>query len=334
MVELEGYVPEIPASVEIVEEGPREGFQFEKTIVPTQGKIDLIQTLAQSGLHEIRAVSFVNPRRVPGWVDADDVAERLQPRQGTSFSALWLNNRGLERALKHADRLKLPGVIVLGASERHLLENQNQTHAENVRVQDEQVALLRANGIEVRAISVMCAFGCNFEGEVPLPRVLEVLDEGYAMAERHNLDIEMIRLCDTMAWANPEQIKRYVGGVRERWPEVQVSLHLHDTRGLAMANAYAGLQMGVRIFDTSVGGMGGCPFAGHQAAAGNLCTEDFTFMCEEMGIETGIDLDTAIEAARLAERLVGHELPGKIMHGGRLFRGRGGSKPASPKSAA
>jgi hydroxymethylglutaryl-CoA lyase len=127
-------------------------------------------------------------------------------------------------------------------------------------------------------------------------------------------------LNDTMAWATPESVKRVVGAVRERWPELRINLHFHNTRGLGLANAYAGLEMGVDSFDSSVGGLGGCPFAGHRGAAGNISTEDLVFLCDEIGIETGIDLEKLIDAAKLAEEIVEHPLPGSVMRGGSLKR--------------
>jgi hydroxymethylglutaryl-CoA lyase len=131
-----------------------------------------------------------------------------------------------------------------------------------------------------------------------------------------------VTLADTMAWATPLSIKRVVGALRERWPDLDIALHLHDTRGMAIANAYAGLEMGVTRFDSAVAGLGGCPFAGHTGAAGNVCSEDLVFLCHEMGIETGIDLDALIECARLAEDVVGHPLPGSVMKGGTLEKYR------------
>jgi hydroxymethylglutaryl-CoA lyase len=143
------------------------------------------------------------------------------------------------------------------------------------------------------------------------------------VAQEHGVTLHYVTLADTMAWATPASIKRVVGALRERWPDLDIALHLHDTRGMAIANAFAGLEMGVTRFDSSVAGLGGCPFAGHTGAAGNVCTEDLVFMCREMGIETGIDLDALIECARLAEDVVGHPLPGSVMKGGTLEKYRG-----------
>ena len=168
----------------------------------------------------------------------------------------------------------------------------------------------------------MAAFGCNFEGDVPVSRVVSLVGQILDVAKEHDVTLTYVTLADTMAWATPLAIKRTVGALRERWPDLDIALHLHDTRGMAIANAYAGLEMGVTRFDSSVAGLGGCPFAGHKGAAGNVCTEDLVFMCNEIGIETGIDLDALIECAKLAEDVVGHPLPGSVMKGGTLGRYR------------
>ena len=155
--------------------------------------------------------------------------------------------------------------------------------------------------------------------------IQQMLDIG----TEHSLNLKMVSLADTMAWATPLSIKRVVGAVRERFPDLLISLHLHDTRGMGIANAYAGLEMGVAIFDAAVAGLGGCPFAAHKGAAGNVCTEDLVFMCEEMGIDTGVDLDRLIESALLAEDIVGHPLPGCVMRGGTLNRLRERAREAA-----
>jgi len=166
----------------------------------------------------------------------------------------------------------------------------------------------------------MAAFGCNFEGDIPAARVLDLVQQALDIAEAHGVTIKAFNFADTMAWATPLQIKRTVGAIREQYPDIRINLHLHDTRGMGIANAYAGLEMGVDMFDSSVAGLGGCPFAGHKGASGNVCTEDLVFMCEEIGVRTGVDLDVLIEAARLAENIVGHPLPGSVMKGGSLAK--------------
>lgn len=313
---------DLPRRVEIHEEGPREGFQIEPGPIATAEKIALIDALSETGLRQIQIASFVNPKRVPGWADAEAVVRGIRPRAGVRYTALWLNERGLERALALADRLALRGVIGLCASEPFLRRNQNRGFVENAKVQHAQIALCRAQDIPVDAISVMAAFGCNFAGDITPAQLVATVAAGQEIAAEHGLTITSLSLADTMAWATPASIKRVVGAVRDRWPELRLNLHLHDTRGLGLANAYAGLEMGVASFDASVAGLGGCPFAGHKGAAGNVCTEDLAFMCEEMGIATGLDIDRLIAAATLAETIVGHPLPGAVMRGGTLQRFR------------
>ncbi|MFY9839654.1 MAG: hydroxymethylglutaryl-CoA lyase [Xanthobacteraceae bacterium] len=316
---------DLPASVRITEEGPREGFQIEKGAIPTARKIALIDALSATGLERIQIVSFVNPKAVPGMADAEDVVRGIAPKSGVAYAALWLNEKGFERALKFPDRLTNTGTIQLCASEKFSLRNQNRTAAQQLAGQHAIVEMYKAAGIPVERGSIMAAFGCNFEGDVPVAHVVALAQQILDVAKEHGVTLRFITLADTMAWATPLAVKRVVGGLRERWPELDVALHLHDTRGMAIANAYAGLEMGVTRFDSSVAGLGGCPFAGHQGAAGNVCTEDLVFMCDELGIATGINLDALIECAKLAEDVVGHSLPGSVMKGGTLDRFRGGS---------
>ena len=308
---------DLPSRVDIQEEGPREGFQFEKGPIPTQRKIDLIDALTETGLKEIQVGSFVNPKRVPGWADVDDVIAGIRKADGIRYTALWLNERGLERALA-TDGLFLKGSITTSASETFMKLNQNRGYADNVKVQHNQVAMYKSHGVSYFRGSMMAAFGCNFEGDVPVSKVIEQTRSILGIAAENDVELDVLSLADTMAWATPQSVKRVVGSVRDKWPDLRITLHLHDTRGLGVANAYAGLEMGVDSFDSSVAGLGGCPFAGHKGAAGNVCTEDLAFMCEEMGIDTGIDIDRLLDAARLAEDVVGHDLPGAVKWGGSL----------------
>jgi len=313
---------DLPKRVEISEEGPREGFQFEKGPIATERKIALIDALSGTGLKQIQIVSFVNPKNVPGMADADAVVEGITPQPGVAYTALWLNEKGFARALTHGNRLALGGTIQLCTSEKFLKRNQNRTTAEQLAGQHAIVEMYKANSVAVERGSIMAAFGCNFEGDIPVERVVTLVGQILDVAREHGASLKYVTLADTMAWATPLSIKRVVGALRERWPDLDIALHLHDTRGMAIANAYAGLEMGVTRFDASVAGLGGCPFAGHSGAAGNVCSEDLVFLCHEMGIETGIDLDTLIECARLAEDVVGHPLPGSVMKGGTLAKYR------------
>jgi hydroxymethylglutaryl-CoA lyase len=312
---------DLPKTVHITEEGPREGFQIEKGAIPTARKIALIDALSQTGLDRIQIVSFVNPNAVPGMADADAVVDGIAPQPGVAYTALWLNEKGFERALRH-ERLANTGTIQLAASEKFSIRNQNRTAAQQLASQHNLVAMYRAAGIVIERGSIMAAFGCNFAGDIPVSHLVTLVRQILDVAQANGITLKYISLADTMAWATPLQIKRVLGALREHWPDLDFALHLHDTRGMAIANAFAGLEMGVTRFDAAVAGLGGCPFAGHQGAAGNVCTEDLVFMCNELGIETGIDLDALIECAKLAEDIVGHPLPGSVMKGGTLQKFR------------
>jgi hydroxymethylglutaryl-CoA lyase len=312
---------DLPSSVHINEEGPREGFQIEKGPIPTARKIALIDALSQTGLDHIQIVSFVNPKNVPGMADADDVVDGITPRPGVAYTALWLNEKGFERALKHS-RLSNTGTIQLSASEKFSKRNQNRDAAQQLAAQHNIVEMYKSTGVPVERGSIMAAFGCNFAGDIPISHLAALTAQILDVAQEHGVTLDYITLADTMAWATPLAIKRVLGALRERWPELSFALHLHDTRGMAIANAFAGLEMGVTRFDSSVAGLGGCPFAGHQGAAGNVCTEDLVFMCNELGIATGVELDALIECAKLAEDVVGHPLPGSVMKGGDLQKYR------------
>jgi hydroxymethylglutaryl-CoA lyase len=309
---------DLPRHVDIHEEGPREGFQIEPGPIPTADKIRLIEALAETGLRHIQACSFVNTRLVPGWADAEDVIAGFTPKPGVHYTALWFNANGLERALAFRDKLTLTGSIALTASEGFTRKNLNRSHAENLAAMRKQTALHLSHGIAVNRIGVMAAFGCNYQGDISPEQVVATLADGFAIAEEAGAAIEVVSLADTMGWAAPHRIERVLGAVRSRWPAQKLALHLHDTRGLAVANAHAALKMGVAQFDSTAGGLGGCPFAGQKGAAGNICTEELVLLCEEMGIATGIDLDALIEVGRMAEAIVGHPLPSELIHAGSL----------------
>lgn len=309
---------DLPTSIEIHEEGPREGFQIEPGPISTADKIRLIEALAETGLHHIQACSFVNTRLVPGWADAEAVVAGFKPRAGVEYTGLYFNSNGLERALAFRDKLTITGSISLTASEAFTRKNLNRSHAENVEAMRKHAALHLEKGIPVPRLGVMAAFGCNYQGDISPAQVVSTLEDGLKIAADTGAEIKLFSLADTMGWATPARIERTVAAVRSRWPDITISLHLHDTRGLAVANAHAALKLGVRLFDSTVGGLGGCPFAGQKGAAGNICTEELVLLCEEMGIKTGVDLDALIEVGRMAEEIVGHVLPSELIHAGSL----------------
>ncbi len=309
---------DLPTDADIHEEGPREGFQIEPGPISTADKIRLIEALAETGLEHIQVCSFVNQRLVPGWADAEAVVGGFKAKPGIEYTALWFNANGLERALAFRDKLTIKGGIALTASEGFTRKNLNRSHVENVEAMRKQTALHLSRGIAVDRIGVMAAFGCNYQGDISPAQVISTLEDGLAIAAEAGTEITLFSLADTMGWATPARIERVLGEVRSRWPDKRLSLHLHHTRGLAVANAHAGLRMGVNRFDSTVGGLGGCPFAGQKGAAGNICTEELVLLCEEMGIRTGVDLDKLIEVGRMAEEIVGHQLPSELIHAGSL----------------
>jgi hydroxymethylglutaryl-CoA lyase len=309
---------DLPKFVEIHEEGPREGFQIEPGPISSADKIRLIEALAETGITHIQACSFVNQRLVPGWADAEAVIAGFKAKPGIDYTALWFNANGLDRALAFKDKLHLYGSISLTASEAFTKKNLNRTHAENLEAMRKQTAVHLSKGVPVKRIGVMAAFGCNYQGDIAPAQVVSTIEDGLKIAAEHGIDIPLLSLADTMGWATPDRMERVLGTVRSRWPDKTLALHLHDTRGMAIANAYTAMKMGVAQFDTTVGGLGGCPFAGQKGAAGNICTEELVLLCEEMGVKTGIDLDKLIEVGRMAEEIVGHVLPSELIHAGSL----------------
>ncbi len=309
---------DLPKHVEIHEEGPREGFQIEPGPISTTDKIRLIEALAETGLHHVQACSFVNPRLVPGWADAEAVVEGFSAKPGVHYTGLYFNGNGMDRALAFKDKLSMAGSISLTASAGFTKKNLNRTPEENLAAMRRQTELHLSRGIPVNRVGVMAAFGCNYQGDIAPATVISTLEDGMKIAEETGAQITCFSLADTMGWGAPHRMERVIGEVRNRWPDMTISLHLHDTRGLAVANAHAALKMGVNQFDSTVGGMGGCPFAGQPKAAGNICTEELVLLCEEMGIATGVDLDHLIEVGRMAEEIVGHQLPSELIHAGSL----------------
>jgi hydroxymethylglutaryl-CoA lyase len=318
----------LPPTMGIREVGPREGFQFEKSFIPTDRKIELIDALSETGLKRIQVTSFVSPKWVPQMSDAEEITARMKKVPGVAYEPLFLNDRGLVRALASGVYTFI-GHLTLVASDVFARKNTNKTIDELIAAMPSRIALYKQHGVRTRAVGISAAFGCNYQGDVPLEQVLRLIGVGVQVAAEHGERIEEIRLSDTMGWANPLQMKRTIAAVQERWPEASISLHLHDTRATAMANAFAALELGVTDFDSSVGGLGGCPFANHKGSAGNIVTEDLVFMCEEMGVATGVDLDKLIACAALAEDVVGHPLPSKLLRGGSLKVIREAAKQAA-----
>jgi hydroxymethylglutaryl-CoA lyase len=306
-----------PKKIAIHELGPREGMQIEKTPIPTSEKIRLIDLLSECNFPEIECTSFVSPKWVPQMADAEQVAAGFKRRTGTLYTCIYLNKEGMARAVA-TGKLDVFGSLSITASETFSKKNTNRTIEETYAETERRIEALQALKVPTPQICVMAAFGCNYEGNIDPDHVVRMIDQMMRIAKDGGVDIELIQLADTMGWANPVSIQHLVGRVQDKWPEQKINLHMHDTRGLGLANVMAALQMGVDDFDAAVAGLGGCPYAGFKDAPGNIPSEDLVHLCNELGIETGVDLEKLIEVAREAEKIVGHPLPGKVMRGGHL----------------
>ncbi|WP_424814758.1 hydroxymethylglutaryl-CoA lyase [Roseococcus sp. YIM B11640] len=308
-----------PAFVTFREEGPREGFQIEKRPFPLADRVALVEALAGSGLSSIQVASFVNPKKVPQMADAEALFAAIRRRPGVHYDGLWLNEQGFHRA-RATPGVDLSGTLLAYVSDAFARRNNDCSAAEMLERQARWIALYQEAGVPLSRAILVTSFGCCFEGEIDPRRTVATAVAIERLCREHGGRLPEITLADTVGWANPEAIRRVIGMVREALPETAIGLHLHDTRGLGAANVLAALEMGVDRFDSSVAGLGGCPFAEHgdAGAAGNICTEDMVFLCHELGIETGIDLERLIGAARLAERIIGRRLNGRLMHAGSL----------------
>ncbi len=294
---------DLPDRISLREVGPRDGLQNEDPI-PTEAKVRLIDALSRTGVRRIEAVSFVHPKAIPQMADADQVWTEVTRQPTVRYSALVPNLRGAERAL---DRGFTDIEVVVSASDTHNRRNVNRSTAESLDDIARVVALARDRAASCEVI-VSTAYGCPYEGEVPVERVLWVVDRAVAAGA------DTVSYGDTTGMATPTRVTRLVGETRSAHPDLRLGLHFHNTRGTALANVLAALQLGVTDYDASVGGLGGCPYA--PGATGNVCTEDLVHMVEDMGVDTGVDLDAMIEAARLAEDLVGRALPSQVLRAG------------------
>ena len=291
----------LPDKVEIVDVGPRDGFQTEQAFIPTDLKIQVIDAISRSGIRKIETTSFVSPKAVPQMADARQVMRGIRRAPGVQYTVLVPNTRGAELAVEEEiDALRL----VVCASETFNQRNVRMSIAESVRDCEAIVGIASKRDV---------SFACPFEGPTPPDRVSELSHRFAAMGIRE------ISIADTVGMANPIQVARLMSRLSEELAKdgdtsVELSLHIHNTRGLGFANVLAGLQAGIDTFDASIGGLGGCPVT--PAATGNIPTEDLVNMCDEMDLETGIDIDRVMEASRLIEGFLGRPLPSHVLLSG------------------
>ncbi len=296
----------MPQRVRIREVGPRDGFQNEPEVIPTPEKVRLIEMLAASGLERLEVTSFVRADVIPQLADAEGVLEAISRPEGVSYSVLVPNERGLERALAHRSRFDEVNLF-LSASETHNRKNVNRGVAESLAGIAATIATARAEGLRCEGV-ISTSFGCPYEGEVPVERVLELAGKLAAAG------CEEIAFGDTTGMANPRQVGEFFAAVRSELSGVELTAHFHNTRGQGLANALAALEAGIDSFESSFGELGGCPVP--PGSTGNVSTEDLISMLHEMGIETGVRLEALLEASRAAQQTLGKPLGAHLLRAG------------------
>jgi hydroxymethylglutaryl-CoA lyase len=294
-----------PTSIGICEVGPRDGLQNEKVILSVEQKVELIECSAQAGAKIIEIGAFVHPKAVPQMADTDEVAKRIKRIDGVEYRALVMNLRGLERAEAVGIRkVKL----TVSASRSHSLSNLKRTPEEVIRGFASCAEYAVNHDIELSG-AISTAFGCPFEGKVPLEQVISVI------SCFREIGVKELSLSDTTGMAHPQQVYEYGMKVKEQFPNVTWFLHFHNTRGMGLANVVAGMLAGIDRYDSSFAGLGGCPFA--PGASGNIATEDLIHMCHEMGVQTGYDLDAVLSIGRSIQQIIGHDTASFILKAGK-----------------
>jgi len=291
--------------ITIVEVGTRDGMQIEKEFIPTDEKIKIIDLISNSGVKRIEVTSFVSPKHVPQLSDAKQVMENIKRKDGVKYEALVPNIIGMERALEcNLDRISL----FVSSSETFNNKNLRASRLEMINKSKEVSKIAIENNIKIRG-AVVTAFGCPYEGNISFDSLEWIIKEYIQMG------CDEICLADTVGMSNPKHVKYITEKIRNIASDVKYSLHFHNTRGLGLANVYAGLQIGIQTFDSSIGGLGGCPFA--PRATGNISTEDTLNMLHEMGYKTNIDLKKIIEVVSYLEKTLSRQLPGQLLHAGK-----------------
>jgi hydroxymethylglutaryl-CoA lyase len=292
--------------------GVRDGFQIEKIFIPTETKIAFIDQLSKTGLAKIEATSFVHPKFVPNMADAETVLANIQRVAGVTYSALTPNIKGMERAIAcHQSGAAIDEMnLFMSATETHNMANVKRTTAQSLEDFAVMVPMAKAKGIRMNG-TVSTSFGCPFEGAVSEARVMEIAEKYLVIG------FDGLTFADTTGMANPRQVERMMREAVKRFPDIEITLHFHNTRGMGLANVVAGIAAGVVHYDASIAGLGGCPFA--PGATGNICTEDLVNMLQDMGFDTSIDLDKLLAAAVKIPAIVGHEVPGQVMKAGKTM---------------
>ncbi len=298
--------------ININDVGVRDGFQIEKNFIPTETKIAIIDQLSATGLVKIEATSFVHPKFVPNMADAETVLREILRRDGVQITAITPNLKGMERAVAcHQSGGPIDEMnLFMSASETHNRANVKRSTDQSLADFVIMVPMAKAAGIKLNGC-VSTAFGCPFEGLVPEDRVMMFAEKYLA------LGFDGLTFGDTTGMANPRQVERMMREARRRFPTTEITLHFHNTRGMGLANVVAGLNAGITSYDASIAGLGGCPFA--PGATGNICTEDLVNMLNDMGVNSGVDLDSLLAVAVKIPAVVGHDVAGQIVKAGKTM---------------
>lgn len=313
-------------AIEIVEEGMREGLQIEEPGITTAQKIELLDALSRTGIRRITIGSFVSPKWVPQMAGMDDLVRRFTPVPDVQYTALALNEKGRERYQAFTPPLSpLPGppATLVHLCDVFVKRNTNHTMAQEIAEWPNVIERAASQPRRDARIGINAAWGSNWVGRFTLEQRMSYLEKQHAMWSARGFTVRQVFIGDPMGWNNPSAVTEQLRTIVARWPEITTfHLHLHDTRGMALASAYAALAaLDGRhrlVLDACIGGIGGCPYCGNGRAAGLLCTEDLVQMLEAEGFDTGIDLPLLVEAAQLAERICGHRLNGHVSKAGPL----------------
>ena len=314
----------LPKFVNIFDDTMREGLQIESPDIAVSEKLRLLDAIGEMGSKNISIGSFAHPKWTPSMACIDELADAFVPKPGINYTAAVFNKRGFDRADGYFPKINLRGRKFgthVELCDTFARRNYNRTQAEQIAATDASVASAKEAGAEAGSIAVGNPFGSNFEGPFSLETRMDLIDLMMSKWGNAGIKVDRVSFLDAMGWNMPHTVRETITTIRDKYPDVETfHMHLHNTRGATIASYYEALLLGATEFDTSLGGMGGCPYCGNGRAAGHVPTEDFVNLCHEMGVETGYDLDKVIEAACIAEEVVGHPLRGHVSKAGPLPR--------------
>ncbi|MCP3988110.1 MAG: citramalate synthase [Actinomycetia bacterium] len=315
----------LPKQVTITDDTMREGLQIESPDIPVSEKLRLLDALGETGAERISIGSFAHPKWTPSMACIEEIADQFEPKPGITYTAAVFNQKGFERADRFYPKIDVRShrfATHVEMCDTFARRNYNRSQAQQIGAMDATIERARAENVESGSLVLGNPFGSNFEGPFTLEQRLDFLDMMTSRWHQAGFEVKRLSFAEAMGWNLPHVVRETITAIRDRWPEIETyHMHLHNARGATIASYYEALQLGATEFDTSIGGMGGCPYCGNGRAAGHVPTEDFVDLCHEMGIETGYDLDKLIEAAAIAEEVVGHPLWGHVSKAGPRPRG-------------